>query len=220
MPPFLDRSGERRFPSGLRRLASGIVCSLVAGAFAQCGFPEAYAQGSPAPAQREPAPSQHHQMISLVVLSNSYVAPKTDSLANKLDELYPGKFLPLNQQANFVAAGPTPGQFLIKSTIPGQAGIFVLISVPGPYTDFSDFAHFIADPLLRRKAEAQSCWLSVDLIAKITTAEEAYRFIGAVLAKLAPADAAVLVEPETNSAVLFDDELRRQLASGSVRKKD
>jgi hypothetical protein len=115
---------------------------------------------------------------------------------------------------------PTPGQFLIKSTIPGQAGMFMLIGVPGPYTDFSEFAHFIPDPSLRRKAEAQSCWLSVDLIAKITTAGEAYRFIGAVLAKLAPADAAVMVKPETNSAVLFDDDLRRQLASGSERRKD
>jgi hypothetical protein len=155
-------------------------------------------------------------MISLVVLSNDCVQFTAKSLSEKLDELYPGKFLPERQQANFVVGGPASGQFLIKSTIPGAAGLFMLMSVPEPYTEFSDFARFIADSSLRRTAEAQHCWLSVDLVSKIASDEDAYRFIGAALAKLAPASAAVLVKPEDNSTVRFDEELRRRLAAGQI----
>jgi hypothetical protein len=65
------------------------------------------------------------------VLSDEYVELTADSLSKKLDELYPGKFWPRGQQANFVVNGPAPGQYLIKSTIPGAAGLFMLLSVPG-----------------------------------------------------------------------------------------
>jgi hypothetical protein len=190
-----------------RRFASQLLfVALVCSAISLIGLPEAIAQTS--------SPPKRHQMISLVVLSNSYIDLKATTLAKKLDELYPGKFVPMGQQDNFVVGGPTPGQFLIKSTMPGLAGIFMLLSVPAPYTEFSDFNHSIPDASLRRKAEAQKCWLSVDLVQNIKTDEEAYRFIGAVLAKLAPPDTAVLVRPENNSAMPFDDGVRRQLASG------
>lgn len=153
-------------------------------------------------------------MISLVVLSRSHVDLGVQSLSNALDELYPGKFVPLEQQANFVVRGPGPGQFLVKSTIPGAAGMFMVMSVPGPYTEFSDFARFIADASLRRKAQAQECWLSIDLVHMVSNKDEAYRFIAVALAKLAPADAAVVVKPESNSAILFTEEMRTQLAAG------
>ena len=94
--------------------------------------------------------------------------------------------------------------------------MYMVLSVPGPYTEFSGFARSVADPSLRRKAEAQHCWLSVDLVRKFTSNEEPYRFIGAVLAKLAPADAAVLVRPEDNFTIPFDDELRQRLAAGQI----
>jgi hypothetical protein len=191
-------------------LALALVCGSLSGGRAQT-LPESNRQliaSSGAP---------KHEMISLVVLSDTYVELTADSLSKKLDEIYPGKFWPPRQQANFVVNGPAPGQYLIKSTIPGASGLFMLLSVPGPYTDFSDFARFITDPALRRKAEAQHCWLSVDLVRKITSDEDAYRFIGAGLAKLAPADAAMLVKPDDNSVVLFDEEIRRRLAAGWVR---
>ncbi len=155
-------------------------------------------------------------MVSWVVLSKTYLDLDAAAVRKKLDELYPGRFLPAEQQANFVVGSKMPGMFIIKSTMAGAAGLFMLLSVPGPYTEFSDFAGSIADPLLRRKAEAQTAWLSVDLIGKITTNEEAYRFIGAVLAKLAPADAACLVKPATKSTIVFDDTVRGQLASGQL----
>jgi hypothetical protein len=153
-------------------------------------------------------------MVSWVVLSKTYLDLDAGAVRKKLDELYPGRFLPAEQQANFVVGSKMPGMFIIKSTMAGAAGLFMLLNVPGPYTEFSDFAASIADPLLR--PEAQTAWLSVDLIGKITTNEEAYRFIGAVLAKLAPADAAFLVKPATNSTIVFDDTVRSQLASGQL----
>jgi hypothetical protein len=44
--------------------------------------------------------------------------------------------------------------------------------------------------------------------------EDAYRFIGKAIARLAPADAMLLVHPETLHHRVFDEEVRRQLASG------
>jgi hypothetical protein len=86
---------------------------------------------------------------------------------------------------------------------------------PRAYTEFSDFQKKITDPSLRRQAEAQKCWLSVDMAHKNTTSEDAYRFIEQVLAKLAPADAAFLVHPSKLVTIPFDDDVRHRMASGS-----
>ena len=68
--------------------------------------------------------------------------------------------------------------------------------------------------LSRALAVAQQSWLSVDAMHVHTTEVEAYRLIGALLAKLAPPDAAVLVHPSKLVAVRFDDILRTRLADG------
>lgn len=157
------------------------------------------------------------EMISLVVLSSSYVELTLDTLRERLDQSYPGHFLPPRERGTFVIDGNEPGaEFLIQSDIPDAAGMFLLHSVPGPYTAFSDFAEHIADASLRRLAEAQTCWLSVDLIQPYATEteEEAYRFIGSALAQLAPRDAAVLVHPSRLITIAFNDQVRRELASG------
>jgi hypothetical protein len=185
---------------------------MLAFAIVLAGGTAAHAQASQAASpQRDKRP-----MISLVALSNTYTAFDTGIVSRKLDELYPGKFLPLDQQENFVVGGPSPKPLLIKSTMPGRAGMFMLLSVRAPYTEFSDFAGFIADPAFRRKAEAQAAWFSIDLIGKIGSNEDAYRFIAAALVKLAPDDAVIVVKPETRAAMVLDDALRRQLAEGLV----
>jgi hypothetical protein len=157
---------------------------------------------------------QDREMVSWVVLANSYVDLTLDSLRAKLDEIYPGQFLPPREKGNFVIDGPTPGGFLIQANLPGAAGMFLLHNVPGPYRKFSDFAKAIADPAIRKKAMAQCCWLSVDRIGKHGSEEDGYRFIGQVLAKLAPSDAAFLVHPSKLVTIVFDDELRGRLARG------
>jgi hypothetical protein len=155
-------------------------------------------------------------MVSWVVLSSTHVRLNVNRLRERLDEVYPGYFLPPRERGTFVLDGTVPGQFMIQSAIPNASGMFFLQSVPGPYTDVSDFAAAIDDRAVRRHAMAQRAWLSVDLIARHTTDEDAYRFIGRVLAKLAPADAAFLVDPEKRTTTLFDDEVRRRLANGEM----
>ena len=195
----------------LRLLAAGF--GVVLPVFAVC-----LADVTPARAQASQAPPRHERqpMISLVALSNSYSEFDVGTVGRKLDELYPGKFLPPNQQENFVVGGPSPKPLLIKSTMPGRAGMFMLMSVPGPYTHFSDFADTIVDQSLRRKAEMQAAWFSIDLVGKIGSTEDAYRFIAAALVKLAPGDAVILVKPETNATLVLDDALRHQLAEGQI----
>lgn len=213
-------SGELRAAgkvNGLMKQTARILGSLLAVALTWVGLSGAGAQNLSGSGERSPSPSgasPRRELISLVALSSSYVELDVRSLSKALDELYPGKFLPLEQQANFVVGARIPGQFLVKSTIPGAKGMFMVQSVPGPYTEFSDFARFIADASLRRKAEAQGCWLSIDLVSMITNKDEAYHFIAVALAKLAPADTAVVVKPENNAAVIFTAELRSQLAAG------
>jgi hypothetical protein len=192
--------------------------SAIANAWALA--PEVTARAPPARSAQsngEPSrPGGEREMISWVVLANTHVELKLDSLRQKLDELYPGEFLPPRLQGNFAIVGPASGQFLIQCHIAGAAGVFMLNSVPGPYTEVSDFAAAIADRLLRGEAEGQRCWLSVDLVHKNTSDEDAYRFIGHVLAKLAPADAAFLVHPARRTTIVFDDNIRRQLANGEL----
>ena len=154
-------------------------------------------------------------MVSWVVLCSSFVELTADSLRANLDQLYPGQFLPPREQGNFVVDGNIPGgEFMIQCSVPGAAGLFLLYSVPGPYTAFSDFADHIEDASLRELARAQECWLSVDLAHAHSTDADGYRFIGQVLAKLAPPDAAVLVHPSRLMTMRFDDEVRRKLAAG------
>ena len=176
--------------------------------------PEVGAAGALAQLNEKPSrPDGERDMISWVVLANTYVELRLDSLRQKLDELYPGQFLPPRLQGNFTVPGPAPGQFLIQCHVPGVAGAFMLNSVRGLYTEVSDFAEAIADRSLRLEAESQCCWLSIDLVHMHTTEEEAYRFIGQVLAKLAPADAAFLVHPVLRTTIAFDADVRRRLAN-------
>ncbi len=165
--------------------------------------------------RRQKPARQRRDLVSLVVLSNSHVELTLDSLRGHLDAIYPGQFLPPREKGTFVVEGSIPDTpFLIQSDIPGARGSFLLHSVPAPYTMFSDFAAHISDPSLRHLAQAQSCWLSVDLIHRGEMEEEAYRFIGSVLARLAPKDAAAVVHPSRLVTIAFDDEVRRKLASG------
>lgn len=190
--------------SGVARIAA----SLCVIAFAWIGPQRADAQSA--------APSgEEREMISWVVLSNSYVDLDVDLLRAKLDEIYPGQFLPPRDKGNFVVKGPGFGQLFVNANMPSAAGMFLVISVPGPYTKFSSFQRKITDPSLRRQAEAQKCWLSVDMVHKNTTNEDAYRFIEQVLAKLAPADAAFLVHPSKLVTIPFDDDVRRRMANGA-----
>ena len=162
----------------------------------------------------EAPPEDESDMIGWVVLSNSDVELTVESMRAALDSLYPGQFLPAGER-NFVIDGASPGsQFMIQSNVDGAAGMFMLHTVPGPYKEFSNFAEFITDPDLRTLATAQQAWLGVDNMHVHTTEADAYRLIGAVLAKLAPADAAVLVHPSMPIVMRFDDDIRRRLAAG------
>lgn len=161
----------------------------------------------------EPAPDADREMVSLVVLYRDYVELSLESLREILNEVFPGQFLPPGD-ASFVIEGPVPdATFMIKCAVQGMAGLFMLNNVPAPYTEFSDFAEFIVDPVMRELAESQSAWLSIDLIGQ-SAAEDAYRFIAKVLARLAPNDAAFLVHPDTGAIIPFDENLRRALADG------
>jgi len=151
-------------------------------------------------------------MVSGVVLANTYLDLTLELVRAKLDEVFPGEFLPPRDQGNFVIDGTAPGQFFISAHMLGAAGMFFLNNVPGPYREFSSFTRSIADPSMRREAAAQRCWLSVDLINKRSNHEKAYRFIEQVLAKFAPADAAFLVHPSKLITIRFDDDLRVRLA--------
>jgi hypothetical protein len=192
----------------LRRLAFGALVSLGAVPLAP---PQADAQTLTV--QSNSMPQRDRKMVSWVVLSDTYVELSLEVLRKKLDEIYPGEFLPPRERGNFVVDGTVPGQFLIQSAVSGEAGTFLLNSVPGPYSDVSDFARFIKDQTVRKKALAQRCRLSVDLISK-TSSTDAYRFIGRTAAKLAPGNAAFLVHPTDGTIIPFTEDLRRRLAGG------
>jgi len=155
-----------------------------------------------------------HDMVSLVVLSQSSPELTLDSVRTTLDAVFPGQFLPPREEGNFVIDGAVPGAtYMIQCTVPDASGMFMLHNVPGPYREFSDFANHLEGPV-REVALQQECWMSIDVIGKYGTDEDAYRFIGRVLALLAPPDSAVLLHPSKMVATAFSDTVRRQLAAG------
>ncbi len=155
-------------------------------------------------------------MRGWVMLSMTWLELTTNSLRARLDTIYPGQFLPPRERGTFVLEGPAMGmQFVIQSAIEGAQSMFMVNSVPGPYADVSDFATHIEDRQLRDLASAQKAWLSVELIHQTARPRDAERFIGRVLADLAPTDTAFLVHPSRLTCRRFDDGVRRKLANGA-----
>ena len=150
-------------------------------------------------------------MISWVVLSKTRVELTLDSLRAHLDRLYPGLFLPPQELRNFVVEGPVlDAQFLIQASVPGSAGLYMLQSIAAGSTGFSELDD-IDDPALRALIFEQQAWLSVDVIDAAMD-QDCRRFIGKVLAELAPADSAILADPDRRMAIRFDERVRGQLA--------
>lgn len=155
-------------------------------------------------------------LTGLVVLSNTHVPLTVESLRNTLDSLYPGQFQSSEEAGNKVSKGFLQGMFGIECVIPGAQGWYLLHSNLGPYTAFSDFGEHIDDEELRDVAEAQEFSLEMHLVSIHGIQEEAYRFIGAVLAVLAPADSAILVHPSNHAVIAFTPAVRKCLAAGDA----
>jgi hypothetical protein len=151
----------------------------------------------------------------LVALFNSPLKLTLDDLRAHLDAIYPGQFLPPRDRGNFAVDGQMRGtQFMIQSNLPAAGGLFVLQNVQTPYTQLSSYAEHIEDWALRDMAEKQSCWLSVELLRHYTSEDDSYRFIGSVIARLAPRDTAALVHPANLTTIAFTAHVRRELSSG------
>lgn len=155
-------------------------------------------------------------LTGLVVLSNTHVPLTVESLRGTLDTLYPDQFAQSEDAGNKVSKGFLPGMFGIECVIPGAEGWYVVHSNLGPFTAYSDFEKHIDDDELRDVAEAQEFSLEVHLVSIHGIQEEAYRFIGALLAMLAPADSAILVHPSNHAVIAFTPSVRKCLAAGDA----
>lgn len=159
-------------------------------------------------------PESDHEMISLVVLYRDYVDLTLEQLCEHLDAVFPGAFLPPGD-INFVVEGAVPDvTFMIKSIVQGAAGLFMLHNIPAPYTEFSNILEIVDDPVLRETIAATTAWMSIDLVSAFGSNEDAWRFIGRMLARIAPTDAVFLLHPDSGGVIAFDDDIRRALAEG------
>lgn len=173
---------------------------------------------SPAPAE-ESAPGEvpENEMVSLVVLTPGWDELSADAVRDLLNEIFPGSYLPPREEGNFVVEGPVSGaSVMVQCVEEGYSGLFMVQSVPGPYTEFSSYLEHVEDSDLKHSLQEQPCWMSVDMLHCQTTEDDAYRFIGAVLAKLAPEDTSYLVDPRRMLVVPFSGEVRRRLAAGAA----
>ena len=163
------------------------------------------------PRSRHAAPG----MLSLVALCPTWSRLEVGEVRDALDSLFPGSFLPPREEGNFVVEGPAPGSsVLVQCSAPGHSGTFHVYHVAGPYGDFSEFLLHIEDPNVRKLAEAQPCWFSVDVLHRHASDDEALRFICVALAKLAPSDATFVVHPTLYLVNALSPESRQVLASG------
>ena len=155
-------------------------------------------------------------MVSLVVLSPTHDAYTLDTVHHDLEALF-RPLLPPREVGNFVVESIPSASYSVQCTVPGYSGLYSIQNVAGPYAAFSDFLEHIGDPELKELAASQPFWISVDRMHSYESDREAYRFIGQLLARLAPEDAAVLVHPSKYLVRPFTPEVRRLLASGGER---
>jgi len=161
-------------------------------------------------------PAQINPHPRLAVLSQTYVSLTVESLRSTLDFLYPAQF-PLSEiTENKVRDGFFEGMLLIECVIPGAQGWYVVYSLSAVHAVPVDFAAYVEDDALRAVTEAQEFSLEVGLVSIHGVEEEAYNFIGKVLAALAPPDSAVLIHPSLYSVVPFTSDVRKRLASGNA----
>jgi hypothetical protein len=153
-------------------------------------------------------------MVSLVALLRRPAPLEVDSVRQVLDDLFPGRFLPRNDDC-FVVEGPAPNQVAIKSLVPAHTGFFLAISAPVPYTNASPFAASLADPELIEIATNHEAWLSIDLIGPVGGVDDAYRLIGKALARLAVHPLGI-VHPHTCTTLRFSDTVLNGLRSDAV----
>jgi len=160
-------------------------------------------------------PHADNHMVSWVVLSKSYVALDADKLRAKLDEAFPGEFLPQRDQGSFVVDGAVPrAQFLIQSRVAKAAGLFMLQSVPGPYTSFFRLRQ------VHHGSRGQATGAGATELAVDRSYGQAYdrgRSLSLHRPRRGdtrPRDAAYLVHPTRRIIVAFDEDVRRRLANG------
>lgn len=102
--------------------------------------------------------------------------------------------------------------FIIKS----PKGLFVLHNIPAPYFEnVSAMADEIDELRFRKMLVEHKAWMSVDLISSFEDEprEKAYPLIGKLIAELADETCLALGSPETQQAVLYNEELDRDLRS-------
>src|SRR5262245_35393902 len=99
------------------------------------------------------SPQKEHEMVSLVILLNEPTNFPIESVRAMLDATFPCKFLPVNDES-FVVEGSNPFQFMIKSVIPSNSGVFTAHFVPSPYADFSTVSLNVRDELFLNRIKA------------------------------------------------------------------
>jgi hypothetical protein len=154
-------------------------------------------------------------MVSLVVLVSQPVHLDVPTVQRLLDEVFPGRFVP-KTDSSFVIEGTGPEQLFVKSVIPQNAGVFFVNVVPRPYTAVSGFLTKVTEPTLRSRVQGHTAWLSVDRVGAIGSVDDAYRFIGKALARLAPHDALAVVHPSSERTVPFEGSTLAQLRADNV----
>ena len=154
-------------------------------------------------------------LLGLVVLYSGECELSVRVLLERLDGLFAGQFLPARQAGNFVVEGPARGaSFLVQSSVEGFSGTFMVNNVLAPYPSLSSAVRYIGRPTLRRTAEKQTSWMSVDLLRSPQAAGDATRFMAVLVSALAPEQSAVIVNAADYSVSAFTPEVRRLLARG------
>jgi hypothetical protein len=154
-------------------------------------------------------------MVSLVVLVPQPVHLDVPTVQNLLDEVFPGHFMPTTD-SSFVIEGTAPAQLFVKSAVPQNSGVFFVNAVPRPYTAMAGFLTNVKDPNLRSRVQGHAAWLSLDRVGAIGSADDAYRFIGKALARLAPRDALAVVHPDSERMVRFEGSTLAHLNADNV----
>ena len=159
-------------------------------------------------------------MISIVLLLLNPLPMDVSRLEVSIARAAPASFVKSEQ--NFVNSTDKREKFEVFFA-KSNDGIFLVHNHAHPYCDeLEKVAGSISDRALGEKVRKHRAWISVDLMDRdkmmFRTEADAWRFIGKVLAELAPEDAVAIYVPAKGVLMAFDNSSKTKLRDSNVLK--
>lgn len=160
---------------------------------------------------------EQKKFTSIVLLLSEFSPMSLDEIKEILDSAFPGNFI-IKTDDSFVLDGPSENQYFVKSIIPYNSGLFLIIHKGEKYFAEDQLSKFSNQSKeIEKGIHEHNAWISVDLVTPIGSESAAYRFIGKAINSFAlKQKPLILHHPESNKFTTYNDNSINALKSENV----